>query len=464
MTEQPSASGRDLPPEFVELIRNWFGPRADEVLEALREAGVDPTALLGAAGAGPPGAANIFNQLNQFLRSGSPDGAINWDFALDAARKASLTKGADPVVAAAHTAQTHDAFNLADLWLDQATEFPANSAPGQALSAAAWIEATLPRWRQLTTPVAQSLTKALTWLMDQHADEHPGAADFTRDASKNMLPLVGSLFGLQLGMALGHLSREVFGYTDTGLPLVEPGARALLPGTVAAFARDLQLPESEVRIFLAARESAHARLFQRVTWLSDHLYGAVETYASGITIDLKRLETMVSEIDPADPESLRRAISSGVLAPLLTERQRSALRRLETALALVEGWVEVVTGEALHQNLPNLGRLQEMTRRRRAEGGPAEHTLATLVGLELRPRRARQARELWQAVTDHGGGEAREAIWAHPDLLPTSEDLDQPSAFWDRRRAVQEADAAMDAEIAAFLDHPEGADPDAPAA
>ncbi|MDR1634243.1 MAG: zinc-dependent metalloprotease [Bifidobacteriaceae bacterium] len=453
MAEQLGADGRDLPPELIELIRTWFGPQADEVLETLHRSGVNPAALFQAAGAGPPGASAgaVFSQLTRFLRSGSPDGAINWELAQDAARKASLTKGADPVVPASQAAQVDEAFKVADLWLDQATEFMATGAPPAALSAADWIEATLPRWRQLTTPVAQSLTKAMTWLMEQHAQEHPGAAELARNASRGVLPLVGSLFGLQLGMALGQLSREVFGYTDTGLPLAAPGATAMLPGTTEVFARDLQLPGTEVRIFLATRESAHARLFKRVPWLADYLYGAVEAYASEITIDLNRLEAMVADIDLADPDSLRQAISSGLLAPLLTERQRSALRRLETALALVEGWVDVVTQEALHHNLPDLAPLREMARRRRAEGGPAEHMLATLVGLELRPRRARQASELWQSVADRGGAAARDAIWSHPDLLPTHEDLDQPEAFWDLREARLAADAAIDAEIAAFL-------------
>ncbi|MDR2567334.1 MAG: zinc-dependent metalloprotease [Bifidobacteriaceae bacterium] len=457
MTEQPGAAGRDLPPELTELIRTWFGPQADEVLETFRQSGVNPAALFEAVGAGPGGvdAGAVFSQLTQFLRSGSPDGAINWDLAHDAARKASLAKGADPVVPANQAALVDEAFKVADLWLDQATEFGGTGSPAAALSAADWIEATLPRWRQLTTPVARSLTKAMTWLMEQHSQEHPGAAELTRDASRGVLPLVGSLFGLQLGLALGQLSREVFGYTDTGLPLVEPGATALLPAAATAFAGDLQLPGAEVRIFLATRESAHARLFKRVPWLVDHLYGAVEAYASEITIDLNRLEAMVADVDLGDPDSLRQAISSGLLAPLLTERQHSALRRLETALALVEGWVDVVTREALHQNLPDLGSLREMARRRRAEGGPAEHMLATLVGLELRPRRARQASELWQSVTDRGSAADREAIWSHPDLLPTYEDLDHPEAFWDLRQARAEADAEMDAEIAAFLDSPD---------
>ncbi|MDR0592968.1 MAG: zinc-dependent metalloprotease [Bifidobacteriaceae bacterium] len=453
MTEPPGGAGRDLPPEFIELIRAWFGPRADSVLESFRESGVDPAALFGATGlsAASPEFGQVMKQLSGFLRSGAPDGSINWDLAHDAARKASLTKGGDPVVAASQGSQVLDAFRIADLWLDQATEFTAAGAAPLALSAADWIEATLPRWRRLTTPVANSLTKAMTWLMEQHSREHPGAAELTQEASRNALPLIGSLFGLQLGSALGQLSREVFGYTDAGLPLADPGATAQLPQAVEAFAAGLELPPAEVRIFLAARESAHARLFKRVPWLVDHLHGAVESYASEISIDLNRLEAMMADVDLADPASLRQAIAGGLFAPMLTERQRSSLRRLETALALVEGWVDVVTLQALRPNLPDLGSLREMTLRRRAEGGPAEHVLATLVGLELRPRRARQASQLWQSVTDRGGAAERDAIWSHPDLLPAHEDLDEPEAFYDRRRARIAADAAIDAEIAALL-------------
>jgi hypothetical protein len=36
---------------------------------------------------------------------------------------------------------------------------------------------------------------------------------------------------------------------------------------------------------------------------------------------------------------------------------------------------------------------------------------------------------MWQAVTDAVGNDGRDALWAHPDLLPTSADLDDPKAL-----------------------------------
>jgi uncharacterized protein (DUF2342 family) len=70
-----------------------------------------------------------------------------------------------------------------------------------------------------------------------------------------------------------------------------------------------------------------------------------------------------------------------------------------------------------------------MVRRRRAAGGPAESAFATLVGLELRPRRLREAAAMWQAVSDAVGAEGRDGLWAHPDVIPTDADIDDPVAL-----------------------------------
>ncbi|PRC54502.1 zinc-dependent metalloprotease, partial [Mycobacterium sp. ITM-2017-0098] len=81
---------------------------------------------------------------------------------------------------------------------------------------------------------------------------------------------------------------------------------------------------------------------------------------------------------------------------------------------------------------PGTSALSEMLRRRRATGGPAEQTFATLVGLELRPRKMREAAELWVKLTQAVGADARDGVWQHPDLLPSASDLDEPAGFIDR--------------------------------
>jgi hypothetical protein len=69
-------------------------------------------------------------------------------------------------------------------------------------------------------------------------------------------------------------------------------------------------------------------------------------------------------------------------------------------------------------------------------GGPAEDALGALVGLKLRPRRIREASAMWQAVTDAVGTAARDALWDYPDLMPTAEDIDDPTALVARLQAA----------------------------
>jgi hypothetical protein len=120
--------------------------------------------------------------------------------------------------------------------------------------------------------------------------------------------------------------------------------------------------------------------------------------------------------------------------PSVSPSQERTLASLETLLALVEGWVDTVVAEAVGDRLPGASALQETLRRRRATGGPAEQTFATLIGLELRPRRLRAAADLWRNLESSRGVEGRDALWAHPDLLPGSSDLDDPEGFVDRDR------------------------------
>jgi putative hydrolase len=240
----------------------------------------------------------------------------------------------------------------------------------------------------------------------------------------------GAMIGGQTGAAVAELASEVVGSFDIGLPLGPKGTAALLPSGVAAFGEGLGLDAGEVRLFLALREAAHHRLFAHVPWLTAHLFGAVEAYARGMTVDLSRLEEAMPQIDISNPEALRDALAGGELfRPENTEAQKAALARLETALALVEGWVSTVVDAAAADRLPHASALAEAIRRRRASGGPAERTFATLVGLELRPRRLREAAAIWAGLTEARGVDGRDAIWAHPDLMPTAEDLDDPDSF-----------------------------------
>ena len=250
------------------------------------------------------------------------------------------------------------------------------------------------------------------------------------------------------------------GATDIGLPLSEPGHVALLPTNVAAFGAGLEQSASDVTLYLALRECARQRLFAAAGWLREQMLALVEQYARGITIDTSALEEAVGQIDPSNLSELSSTLEGNLFAPQQTPEQKAVLQRLETMLALVEGWVDEVVSQATAERMPAAAALAETVRRTRATGGPAEATFATLVGLELRPRRMRDAANLWAAVRDARGLEGRDAVWSHPDLAPTSADLDDPLGFAAAEPAERGRDEDFDAALAELLEAEHGEDDD----
>jgi putative hydrolase len=365
----------------------------------------------------------LFQRLGQLMSSDT--GPVNWELAKDTARRVTAERG-DPLVTDRDQREIAEAMQLAEHWLDPVTSLPAGTTGAEAWQRANWIDETLPTWQRLVDPIAGQMSATMGQVLPQEMQQTAGPL------LAMMRQMGGVLFGMQAGQGLGELAGEVVSSTDVGFPLVPGGRAALLPAGVAAFGAGLNLPREEVRLYLALREAAHQRLYAHVPWLRGHLESAIEAYAKGIRIDARRLEDLVGSMDPTDPAALQDALASGMFEPETTPEQEAALTRLETALALVEGWVDEVVDAAAADRLPSAAALRETVRRRRATGGPAEETFATLVGLELRPRRLREAATLWRALADERGIDGRDAVWGHPDLMPTTADLDDPKGFVQR--------------------------------
>jgi putative hydrolase len=421
--ETPDNTGRDNPEdEFRDMLRDFLAGNTD----------LDPAKLAGAAGLpdDPALVAQLINQLQSALQN-SADG-VNWDLALQQAKD--IAERGTVVSLPAERAQIEQALQVASLWLDEVTDISDLATQPRLLSRREWVTATMDVWTQLAEPVANSIADSLATIIQENAPE--GMNEMIMGASKIMRNVGGTLFAMQLGQIVGQLSSEVVSGGDIGIPLLasEGGQAAVLSQNAIAFGAGLDIPLDQVQLYLSVRELAHARLFRHAKWLRLQLLTSITEFAKGISIDTSKIEEMATSFDPSNTEELRNALTSGALIPPKTEDQLAALGRLETTLALIEGWVDVVTAQAT-KRLPSSAAIAEMVRRRRASGGPAESAFATLVGLELRPRRLREAASMWQQVTDAVGNDARDALWSYPDLVPVASDIDDPPALIARMTA-----------------------------
>ncbi|WP_114559888.1 zinc-dependent metalloprotease [Desertihabitans aurantiacus] len=451
--------------------------------EGGREQGGTPQnpfeALFGSFGAGGQDMQQMMGQLQQMIAQlgmgpgATADSGVDWEQAKDVARKVAAGLGPDRTPDQTDRRRVTDAASLAQTWLDPATAFSAEQTVLPAVwSRAEWIEHTMPVWRRLVEPVADSMAEASAQALMGAGGDDPAANPLAGMAEmlRPMLRRSGNaMFAVQLGQALGQLAGEVVGVTDIGVPLTSTSQVVLLPTNVAAFGEGLQERPDDVLLYLTIREAARQRLFAECVWLRPQLLALVEEYARHIRIDMSAIEQAVGEIDlqGLDPQALQRIgeeVREGLFEPQHTPEQQAVLGRMETLLALVEGWVDEVVGQACAPWMPAAQALGETVRRNRAAGGPAEQTFANLVGLELRPRRLRDAANLWAALREARGVEGRDAVWKHPDLVPDAAALDDPIGFVRGDRAAEGTGGGddLDAELAALLDRADETGEDGP--
>jgi len=362
----------------------------------------------------------------------------------DTAKKFVTAKGSAPI-GANDVAKIEEAFAIAELWLNEATFFSQSTATGNpAMARTDWVDTTLNGWHVSVEPLATGLAAAISELLNNaNGEAGQSEAENAMQIPVGMIAtllrsFIGSLIATQLGQAIGGLAGSVTGTHDVGLPLVEPVYPSLVPQNIDEWGQDLNIAMDEVRIFHALRESAVARLFAHNPWLISYIRTAISDYGKGIRIDIDAIQRQAQEVfdnasqegkefDPTNPASFNIALNEGIFTPEETPAQRAALTKLETVLALIDGWSEEVVSLAAGDRLPNLVALQETLRRRRATSAPAQQLFATMFGLQVSPKLAREAATFWKAVRELKDCEGRDRIWS--GILPTADDLLTPQSY-----------------------------------
>lgn len=456
-TDPSSYANDDSAKNWEEILKAVVGEQAAKsMFEAMQNSGMDIAAMASAAGIPQdPIALQIYIRQLQDMINNRENTAVNWEFAKTAAI-AGVSKAGNAVVNAQSGEQCRLALATAQLWLDVATDFVPADGKREVWNRQTWVSRTMSTWKRMLEPVAEHTCQAMTALIDMQKNDMPAEIQTYAQKMAGLdgvaAKMIGAVYGQEMAVAITNLATEACTSTDIGFPLLEGADMALVPENIQQFAAGIDASYEEVLALWAVREAAHSRLYANVPWLRAKVLQLVEKYAQEVRIDPEQFEQEIRDIDLNDQASLGRLMQGGLYESMTSVAQKQAREDLETILALIEGWVEQVTWRAAAAHIAHLVPLGEMIRRRRVGGGPAERAFSTLVGLQLRPRRMRDAAKLWQLVEQAQGMQARDGLWAHPDILPTSSDIDNPDAFLARRALQQAQDEAVDQELAALLD------------
>ena len=393
-------------------------PDFNEIFAQLSSLGLNPQTLFAAAN-----------------NAGSLGPLISPDVLRDVARKFISSQGDRPV-GSQDVSDSQVALDIANTWLDEATNFPALSRSNlPAWSRRDWLDSSVINWAKMIEPLADGMANALTNVLKQTPLDGLDAEQGLAAVAPIMRAFMGSLIANQLGTSIGQLSVSITGANDVAIPLFAANEARLIPENITKWAQGLDIPIDEVRIFLAVREAAASRLFSHSPWLSEYIQAAITAYGAGIKIDIDSIQEQAEraletgELDINNPESISVAISSGLFKPEQSSSQDAALEKLEMILALIEGWIDYVSTKAIGDRLPSYPALSETLRRGRATKSPTQQLFATLLGLEVSPRKMRECSHFWFEVESEIGLAGRDQRWEDPALLPRSQDLADVNKF-----------------------------------
>ncbi len=237
-----------------------------------------------------------------------------------------------------------------------------------------WIDANLATFRNVMGPVEAATNARLP--------------DLSRVAN------TGSM-----AFTLGFLARNVLGQydpllladdadADHGLYFVHPN--------VVAVAAELDVAYPRFRRWIAFHEVTHAAEFGAAPWLSGYLES--------------RVERGVDEL-----------VAGGL--------DRTAFSELQTAMTAVEGYAELLMDRAFDDEYADLRRKLD---ERRGGGGPVRQIASRLLGLGLKRQQYERGATFFERVADERGVAAASVVWERPEYLPTSGEIDDPTA-WIRR-------------------------------
>jgi len=403
------------PEDFEALLRRFLAGEPLDPEQIAKAAGlpVDPAALQ-----------QLLSKLTSAIVPGETTEGLNWTLVETQAKQ--IASANSRKVTESVSKSIDAAMATGSLWLDEVTEVASITSEPKLLSRELWVADSLGLFKDLATPIANRMSEALTENFKENLPEE--FSGFMSQASGLMKSAGSVMFAMQMGQALGRMSEEVLSAGDIGLPIFKEPRPAFVAQNLAELVDSLEEDTDQVYYYFVIRELAHARLFKQSKWLREYTVNLITAYAREISIDNNRIVEMSENFDPADIGNIQKAFESGSLIAPRTPSQTIALERIETVLALIEGWVDCVT-QAATTRLPRSSAIAEVVRRKRSAGGPAEKTFLTLIGLELRPRKLREASAMWNEITDKVGIQKRDAIWSHPDLLPTDADIQDPSAL-----------------------------------
>jgi len=290
--------------------------------------------------------------------------------------------------------------------------------PAEVVSRAQWAAVNLDTLSHILDPVAARLDDRLGFAGPLAGALRAGAA---------------ATLAAEAGLVMGYLSSRVLGQYDVSLLGAETEPRLLFVGSnLSGAVHDLDVDADSFGRWICAHELTHVFQFQGVPWLREHMSGLLRRYVETLEV---RIDSGSAGGLPAlpDPSKLVETFREGGLAALVqSPEQRALMDEIQAAMSVIEGYSEHVMDVIAAEVIPGHEQLREaMDRRRRSRSAP-QRIIERLLGFDVKLRQYELGKRFADGVVALGGIEALNRVWASPEALPSSDELQHPGQWLQR--------------------------------
>src|SRR5919199_1477153 len=272
--------------------------------------------------------------------------------------------------------------------------------PPEPVGRAEWADVNLDSLAALLAPVTERLSERL------------GA---TGAFAGPLRAVTGATLAAESGLVIGYLSQRVLGqYEVSLLDLEQPPRLLFVEPNLGKAIHELSVDRDSFLGWIVLHELTHVFEFSGVAWLRAHLAGLMRDYMRTVEVRFERGAAGGLPSLPDPGQIVQQFREGGLVALVQTREQRRLMTRIQSTMAVIEGYSEHVMDAVGARVLPAYAGLREAMERRRRSRSYPERVLQRLLGFDLKMRQYEEGKAFCDGVVERGGIDTLNRVWDGP--------------------------------------------------
>jgi len=313
---------------------------------------------------------------------------------------------------------------MADRYVADITGLDAasDSATTVVVDRPAWIRANVDSFALLTDPLIDKLI------------EKRGSG-----LAGGVTVKVGSkVTGVEVGVLLSYLGTKVLGQFEllgparTSADERAPGRLTLVAPNMLAAERALSVDPADFRLWVCLHEVTHRTQFAAAPWLHAHVQELLGEFLLASDLDTSALIDRLRSALSGLADAARGKSRLSIVELIQTPEQKVILDRLTGLMSLLEGHADVIMDRVGPEVVPSVETIRSRFDARRRDASPLGKVFRRLVGMEMKLKQYAEGAQFVRAVIDEVGMAGLNIVWTSADLLPSGEEIRNPSLWLER--------------------------------